>query len=417
MAQTNRTNDLGHSHSAPAHTGRSPRKNARSPRPFGLQTIRRALFWAHLVSGLVAGAFILVMSVTGVVLAFESEILDFIDRDVRRLTPPTGASPMPLDALLAKVLAEHPELAAGTLSVPSAPDEAYRLSARGGAALYVDPYTGRATPLPSSSAHHALHVVEEIHRFLGLEGDAQPIGKLIQGSANLAFVFLCLSGLWLWFPRKWTRNALRPLLRLVKTKSARARDFNLHAVFGIWSLLALLVISASALPISFAWAHELLCAAFGEQAPAERGFGMLRVPPAPVAAPEPGQARLSLEEVRRVASGAYPGHDALIFSLAASRPGEAERPLDVHVLMPDLFATRGRIMLQIDPYRGAILSSVAFADRSPGLRARVWARFLHTGEAFGLVGKLIATLATAASSVLVVTGVTLFWRRRMASQA
>lgn len=417
MAQTNLTNGSTHSQSAPTHTGGSSRRSARSTRPFGFQHVRRAFFWAHLASGLVAGAFILVMSVTGIVIAFEGEILEFIDRDVRQLKRHAGEVPMPLDALLAKVKAEHPDFAASTLSVPSSQGEAYRLSARGGRALYIDPYTGDATPPPSASVHDGLHIVEEIHRFLALEGDAQPIGKLIQGSANLAFVFLCLSGLLLWFPRKWTRNALRPLLRLVKTKSPRARDFNLHAVFGFWSLLALLVISASALPISFAWAHELLFTAFGEQAPTERGFGMLRVPPKPVAPPDADQSPLALELVRRVVSDAYPAHDALIFSLAPSRPDEAARPVDVHVLMPDLFATRGRVMVQVDPYRGTILSSVAFGDRSPGLRARVWMRFLHTGEAFGVVGKLIATLATAASLVLVVTGVTLFWRRRVGSRA
>lgn len=52
-----------------------------------------------------------------------------------------------------------------------------------------------------------------------------------------------------------------------------------------------------------------------------------------------------------------------------------------------------------------------FQDRGTGMKARVWIRFLHTGEAFGLIGKIVATLATAASLVLEYTGFALSWRR------
>ncbi len=375
--------------------------------------IRRTLFWAHLGAGLVASLFIAVMSVTGILIAFEAELLAYLDRAVRHVEQPAGQAPQTIDVLLTQVRTVHAGFEAGSLSVPSAPDEAYRLSTRGGKALYIDPYTGQATPPPSAGAHHVLHVMEEIHTSLALEGDAEPIGKFILGSANLAFVFLCVSGLVLWFPRKWTRRALRPLLTLIETRSPRARDFNLHAVFGFWSLLVLLVVAGSAVTFSFAWAHELVFALVDEEAPPQRGFAMLLVPPRPVPPPVEGAAPLSLQEVHRRISEAYPGHQSIMFSLASPAAAAAERPLDVHVFMPDLFATRGRVMVQVDPYRGTILSSVAFGDRPPGLRARVWLRFLHTGEAFGLLGKLIATLATAASLVLVSTGVTLTLRRRL----
>jgi hypothetical protein len=38
-------------------------------------------------------------------------------------------------------------------------------------------------------------------------------------------------------------------------------------------------------------------------------------------------------------------------------------------------------------------------------------RFLHTGEAFGFIGKVIATVATAGSLFLVYTGFALSYRR------
>ena len=98
---------------------------------------------------------------------------------------------------------------------------------------------------------------------------------------------------------------------------------------------------------------------------------------------------------------------------AAAQPTPEEMGQDDPsvVFEPAPFATAGRIQTYLDPWRGDVLKKVSFADRSPGLQARVWVRFLHTGEAFGLTGKIIATLATAASLVLVWTGFALSWRR------
>ncbi len=396
----------------------SPRQNRptgapATPRSTRWPSGRRVVFWMHLIAGLVASLFIAVMSLTGIAIAFETEILAYLDRDVARVEQPAGSAPLAIDALLEQTRAAHAGFENASLNVPGAPDRAYRLSARGGKSLYINPYTGDATPPPSAAAHEVLHLLEEVHMALGLEGESEAIGRLIQGSANLAFTFLCISGLVLWFPRKWTRKTLRPLMTLVQTKTRRARDFNLHSVFGFWSVLFLLVISASAVTFSFNWAHELVFRIAGEEAPKGRGFGMLLVPPKPVPAPSEGEARLSLETVRERVANAFPGHNALMFSLAPRAADAPERPVDVHVLMPDLFATRGRVLVQVDPYRGTLLSNVAFADRPPGLRARVWLRFLHTGEAFGLPGKVLATLATLASLVLVYTGITLTLRRRL----
>ena len=54
---------------------------------------------------------------------------------------------------------------------------------------------------------------------------------------------------------------------------------------------------------------------------------------------------------------------------------------------------------------------VPFTDQSPGVQARRWVRFLHTGEALGLAGQTLAGLASAAAALLVWTGLSLALRR------
>ncbi len=46
-----------------------------------------------------------------------------------------------------------------------------------------------------------------------------------------------------------------------------------------------------------------------------------------------------------------------------------------------------------------------------GLRARIWLRFVHTGEYYGLAGQTIAGIASAAGVILMWTGVALAYRR------
>jgi PepSY-associated TM region len=54
--------------------------------------IRKALFWLHLSAGGTAGSFIFIMAVTGVMLAFERQVIAFVDRDLRFVTNPRTPS-------------------------------------------------------------------------------------------------------------------------------------------------------------------------------------------------------------------------------------------------------------------------------------------------------------------------------------
>jgi uncharacterized iron-regulated membrane protein len=60
---------------------------------------------------------------------------------------------------------------------------------------------------------------------------------------------------------------------------------------------------------------------------------------------------------------------------------------------------------------GRILKCVRFENNSPGRRLRIWMRFVHTGEAGGLIGRTIAALACGAAVLLVWTGISLAIRR------
>jgi uncharacterized iron-regulated membrane protein len=72
------------------------------------------------------------------------------------------------------------------------------------------------------------------------------------------------------------------------------------------------------------------------------------------------------------------------------------------------FATE---QLVIDAFTGEIMSASGYPDMTGGRKLRSWMRYLHTGQALGLMGQLLAFLGSVGGLFLVWTGFALSWRR------
>src|SRR5688572_1990108 len=84
--------------------------------------IRKALFWIHLAVGLTVGLFILNMSVTGILMAFEPQIVAFAERDVRQVPLPSDETPrLGTGTLLARVREAFPDAQVAGLTVRADP--------------------------------------------------------------------------------------------------------------------------------------------------------------------------------------------------------------------------------------------------------------------------------------------------------
>src|SRR5262245_42199965 len=152
-------------------------------------SLRKIFFWLHLIAGVVAGIVILVMSATGVALAFEKEIIAWAERDVRRVTPSADAKRLPLDDLLAKVRAAQPEARPSGLTIYSDPTIATLVSISRTNSFHVNPYSGGVQPQGAQGTRAFMQTMIEWHRFLAQSGDNRNTGKAITGACNVAFCF------------------------------------------------------------------------------------------------------------------------------------------------------------------------------------------------------------------------------------
>lgn len=386
--------------------------------------MRRVFFWGHLCLGVTAGLVVLVMSVTGVMLAFERQISDSFDPPPRVAVAP-GAVRLPLDSLVAKAGVPPAQLAAVT--VPGDPSAPVQFRTRTRQVVLVDPYAGTRVARPGEHAgvRETFEAIERWHRWLGRgsEGPALQgsITKAITGAANLMFLGLVLSGVYLWFPRKWSVAAWRASAVPRATLAGRARDWNWHNAFGCWAAPVLFCIVLSGVFLSYRWPGRLLDRVAGDAkeraaaaAPAPSREGARGGPPgaerAPAGAAPSGVPGASLDAL--FAAATADAGDWTTVTLALAAPGEATVRATVsrgNGFRPDQRTTR-----LLDAASGAVVATRDYRSQSLSRRLQGWVRFGHTGQVFGVPGQVIAMLASAVGALLVWTGLALAGRRALA---
>ena len=67
--------------------------------------------------------------------------------------------------------------------------------------------------------------------------------------------------------------------------------------------------------------------------------------------------------------------------------------------------------LIFDRRESRVTAVQGYDDLKPAERARMWIRFVHTGEQYGFLGSTLAGLASLAAAFLVYTGLALALRR------
>ena len=84
-----------------------------------------------------------------------------------------------------------------------------------------------------------------------MDDEGRAIGKAITGACNLAFFWLAVTGVYLWWPNSWKWRGLKTSLIFNRRLSGKARDWNWHNVIGFWSSSVLVVLTLTAAVMSY----------------------------------------------------------------------------------------------------------------------------------------------------------------------
>ena len=233
------------------------------------------------------------------------------------------------------------------------------------------------------------------------KGPRRPAARAITGWANVLFLGMVASGIYLWLPRRWSWQIgaarwcwFKPGLR------GKARDFNWHNAIGIWSAVPLLIVVASAVPISFPWGNALVYRMVGEEPPAPRGGGRgWRSGRSSGRQRQGCAARRARRGVVRRARRRF-----LAQAAAAGAGLEIDQPPPAGVGRGAggvRHQSRGRwptapaVHVSPQPRRETSSPTSRSLALTTGRRIRNVMRFAHTGEVLGLAGQTVAGLVSA----------------------
>lgn len=364
-------------------------------------SLRTAIFWVHFGAGVVIGAVVLSMAVTGSILAFRYQIMDWAERDVRRVQPLTDVLRIDVNTLIENVKAAYPGAKPQMFVLREDPAAAFSVGlGQDQGRVYVNPYTG-AVLGKEGPVTQFLDVIEHWHRWLAMEGKFKPLGHNIVGVCAAAFVVMILTGMYLWWPRQLSWPALVSNARIHPGLRGRAKEWNWHSAVGLWSAPFLLVIALTGVIMCYSWANALLFRAAG-------------TPPPSVDKKMDRQPGGKKEETASIDA-------AMLFAKAqAQRPDwktitlrvpKGDGPVMMTIESLGSTGMPRRSPLSLNAATGEVLKWEPFEEQSRGRQWRSWARFLHTGEAYGVFGQIIAFFAAGAAVLLVWTGFAMAWRR------
>lgn len=388
------------------------------------EAVRSTLFWTHLVMGIVGGVIILVMSVTGVLLGFERQLIAALDGAPKVVVTEAQVTRLPVDQLLTQSGAVNDPVATIVVKAPSTEPVVVRFRDREKPAVLLDPYTAGVIPaVTGGKTAKFMSWLRGWHRWLGVEGESRPLARAITGACNVAFLLLVLTGMVLWLPRRLSAAAWRAVGFFNPRLSGKARDFNWHNSLGIWSAIPLALVVATAMFISYQWPGQWLDRYFGtpkERAAAIKAMNTPREAPQREAAPrrEGGDGARRRAESSAQDLRALPAMWSTVTtlrpewqSITITMPARPDSAVQVAVAEGNTYRPDQRYQYFFESASAQLVRESNYDSLSTSRQIRAWYRFGHTGEVFGVPGQLIATLVSLAGVVLVYTGFALSWRR------
>ncbi len=373
-----------------------------------LKSRRKLWLKVHLYLGLFAGAVFVLIGLTGSLLAFEHPLDEWLNAEMM-IVAEEGKPPLPLDTLLkagmnavptgSKIDAigfpQHSGLAYDLWFEQPSPNTTRVESHQ----LFVNPYTGEVTgqrlkvDFERGWRGSLMDVILRLHYSLAV-GD---VGMTVIGFIGLALVFSMLTGIILWSPNK---GQFKKALTIKRHASVERFVFDLHKVLGFYSAVILLFLILSGVYLIFPDYGRALISIFS---PVAEPYPVYYSTP-----PQGDKTPLNLAQITAIADARFPDGQYRWIVLPKTERGVYQVGKRASDEINPRHAYR---TLWLDQYSGNILHERTANTRTAGDIFVEWLYPLHTGEAFGLTGRLIILVSGLIPLLLYVTGV-IWWLQK-----
>jgi uncharacterized iron-regulated membrane protein len=335
-----------------------------------------------LYTALLTGLFVVVLGVTGGIMAFEEDLDRIFNPSLFKVTP--GPQKVPISQIFDTLKAAFPSQKFNGLRLTgNRPDASYTATFKGGQ-VFIDPYSGQI--VGQRTVPTTLGNIHQLHLRLLL---GQP-GKNVVNIVSMILVWLVISGIYLWWPLKRSTIKFGASLRRVV--------FDTHYAVGIFSALFLLAAGVTGVVIHY---DDELGQWINEKAHMQAPIRM--VPSTPIEGAKP----ITPEEATRAALDALPGTSPNSFNL----PNGPKGSYYVTVRFPEDLTPGARSWVVVDQYSGKPLFVENSRTAPTGTRTINQNRAIHTGDIFGYPTKILMALACFLLIIQSITGYYMWWKR------
>ena len=350
---------------------------------------KNAIRQIHLWLGLATGLIVVIISLTGCVYVFEKEIREFVQKDYKEV-PVQNKGFVGLSRIITNFEKAAPKETLTAIRILNdQPNATVTVTTKKKHVYFFNPYTAS---LVKKSSLDWLDTAEHIHTSLLLE---EP-GKFIIRWSVAIFVIILISGIILWFPNQM--RLLRQSLTIKWNASFKRVNYDLHNVLGFYSSGILLIIALSGL--YFAFDEVKAAASFVSASKLSKAtkVDLLQLPLAKDIA-------LRYDQVYSRTMAKFPG--AKESRISVRKTGE----IRLRLIYPNTWAKNQNTFF-FDPLTGAMLNYKLYKDNTRADILEATNYDLHTGQLFGLFGKVLACIVSLISASLPITGFIIWWKKQ-----
>ena len=354
--------------------------------------MRKTILNLHLYASLAVGVFVVILGITGSIIAFEQELGRIFHPGLSFVKPQSQAHS--LADIGTSVTRAFPNAHIQAYVLATSPNVSYQVATDQGL-VYVNQYSGEILgiqPAPDF-IQVTLDFIHQLHQRLAMSSHPQAGEEIIKW-VGVVMLFLLVSGLYLWWPAK--------RMTVQRRGSSRRFWFDLHNTVGIFSLVFVLALTITGVVIGF---EERTTPLFYRMTATQplliyNRSNKFEVTPA-------GTKPIMPDQAVAIASTALPGAAPFMVNI----PG----PKGVYTIRsryPEDRTSGGRSQVIVDQYSGKVLAAEGSRTAPAGSRLITANRAIHTGDIFGIPSKAIMSLASLMLVMQLVTGVLMWWKRK-----
>lgn len=264
--------------------------------------------------------------------------------------------------------------------------------------VMVDPISGKVLGKRNQSTYgfdrkHIIKTIHGLHSYL-LMGST---GRNIIGIAGILWLIITITGLYLWWPKN---RKFKTALTIKKDANPIKFNVDLHRVIGVYSLVIVFVVTFTGVYIVY---PEYI-------KPVVKVFSPIEEPSIYLTSKTvPNGKAITIEKAILSANKIFPNADLTAIVV----PMDKKDTYKIYKRQKgEVNKSNGKSVVWVDQYSADIIKVKDPNSATAGETFINWQFPLHTGEAFGMIGRLLVFFSGITTLLLVITGTIIWYRKK-----